>query len=121
MPKLDPRPARQDLTSRECSKLLGGLIGSLGMMAPLETIREAVRWWAEADGAWREIENFKKFKAGWEERLTGPSEKLKPRPISNVRSLRPHQSGLRSSPAPRRSDTPCAGFFSSAKNRLTAR
>lgn len=49
---LDPRPARTDLTSRECSKLLGGMIGNLSQMASLLDIRTAVRWWAETDEAW---------------------------------------------------------------------
>jgi hypothetical protein len=48
---LDPRPARQ-LTSRECAKILGGVIGGLIDTAKPEDVRAAVRWWAETDEAW---------------------------------------------------------------------
>lgn len=44
--KLDERAARTDLTSRECSKLLGSIIGGLFTMAPRQSIRDAVTWWA---------------------------------------------------------------------------
>lgn len=50
-PKLDPRPARL-LTSRECAKLLGGMVGGLVGTATIEDVRTAVRWWAETDAAW---------------------------------------------------------------------
>lgn len=50
---LDSRPARTDLTTRECAKLIGSTIGGLLEMAPLENIRQAVRWWAENDEAWQ--------------------------------------------------------------------
>ena len=50
---LDPRPARTDLTDRECSRIIGGLLGSLVGNAPdVETVRRAVRWWAETDQVW---------------------------------------------------------------------
>lgn len=49
---LDTQAARTDLTDRECAKILGGLLGSLIQMAPAETVRQAVRWWAESDEAW---------------------------------------------------------------------
>jgi len=45
--KLDPQEARIDLSSRECSKLLGSLIGGLILMAPRQALRDAVVWWAE--------------------------------------------------------------------------
>ena len=49
---LDTRPARTDLTSRECSKLIGGMIGTLCQMAPMENVRTAIKWWAQTDAAW---------------------------------------------------------------------
>ena len=49
---MDPRPARTDLTDRECIRLIGGLIGGLTQMADVDTVRAAVRWWAETDEAW---------------------------------------------------------------------
>lgn len=52
MKKLDSRPARTDLTDRECSKLLGAMIGGLCNMADIETVRAAVRWIAETDEFW---------------------------------------------------------------------
>ena len=45
--KLNPEPARQDLTLREVSKILGGTIGGLCSMADKETIEQAIRWWSE--------------------------------------------------------------------------
>lgn len=47
MVKLSEYPARADLTSRECSKLIGSVIGGLFLMAPRAAIRDAVIWWAE--------------------------------------------------------------------------
>jgi hypothetical protein len=55
---LDPKPARTDLTDRECAKLIGGLIGTLGELAPLENIRAAVKWWAENEEPWKEIQDW---------------------------------------------------------------
>jgi 2-phospho-L-lactate transferase/gluconeogenesis factor (CofD/UPF0052 family) len=63
--KLNPHPSRTDLTDRECSKLLGSLIGGLCMMADLATVRDAVRWWADSDDAWRAMEDM--ARAGAEE------------------------------------------------------
>lgn len=51
-PVLDPRDTRE-LTNRECAKLLGGTIGALCEMSDAQTVRDAVRWWAEKDEAWR--------------------------------------------------------------------
>lgn len=57
MPKrLDSRPARTDLTDRECAKILGGLIGSLCLMTNVETVRSAVEHWAEESEAWIAID-----------------------------------------------------------------
>ena len=49
---LSPQPARTDLTDRECAKIIGGLIGSLCLMADRDQVRKAVQWWAEQDAAW---------------------------------------------------------------------
>jgi hypothetical protein len=49
---LSNKPCRKDLTDRECSSILGGVIGGLASMTDLEKIRNAVRWWAESDDAW---------------------------------------------------------------------
>jgi len=56
MKRLSVLPAREDLTDRECAKILGSLIGGLVQMAPAENVRAAVRWWAETDEAWPAIE-----------------------------------------------------------------
>ena len=50
--KLSPEPTRTDLTDRECSKLLGSLLGGLCLMSDKQQVRNAVRWWAECDEAW---------------------------------------------------------------------
>jgi hypothetical protein len=44
--KLNPEPARKDLTVRECTKLLGGTLGALCGMADKETIERALDWWS---------------------------------------------------------------------------
>ena len=51
-PALDSRAARTDLTNRECSKLLGGIIGVLCQMASTAIVREAVCYWANTDDLW---------------------------------------------------------------------
>lgn len=51
-PTLDDAPARTDLTVRECTKIIGGLVGGLSQMAPIANVRDAVRWWADTDEAW---------------------------------------------------------------------
>jgi hypothetical protein len=55
MSTLDSRPAR-DLTDRECSKILGALIGGLMTMTTGKTVRDAIRWWADNDKAWEVME-----------------------------------------------------------------
>lgn len=50
--KLDPRPARTDLTDRECTKLICGLLGSMSLMAEVETLRESLRWLVETEDIW---------------------------------------------------------------------
>lgn len=54
--KLDPRPARTDMTDRECAKLLGAVIGGLAQQADIEAVRRAVRWWAETEDAWTALD-----------------------------------------------------------------
>lgn len=49
---LSPLPRRADLTDRECASLIGGLLGSMVQNADIESVRNAVRWWAETDEAW---------------------------------------------------------------------
>lgn len=50
--RLDTRPGRTDLTSRECAKILGGLLGSLCQNAAIEDVRLAVTWWSQNETAW---------------------------------------------------------------------
>lgn len=50
---LTTKPARTYLTDRECAKIIGGVLGGLMEMADIETIRSAVRWWADADKSWQ--------------------------------------------------------------------
>lgn len=47
--KLDTRPAREDLTSRECAKILGAMIGGFAMLpdANIDTLRQCVRMVAD--------------------------------------------------------------------------
>jgi len=49
---LDPKPPREDLTDRECVKLIGACLGGLVQMANIDDVRRAVRWWFETDEAW---------------------------------------------------------------------
>jgi len=62
---LDPRPARTDLTDRECARIIGGLLGSLlGIASDTDTVRRAVKWWAETDTAWQALDfNQKQLEA----------------------------------------------------------
>lgn len=54
-PRLSPAVARTDLTDRECSKIIGGLLGSLCTVADVDAVRRAVQWWAETPEAWAAI------------------------------------------------------------------
>lgn len=45
--KLDKREARTDLTSRECAKLIGGMLSGLAGMARAGEIKLALSWWAQ--------------------------------------------------------------------------
>jgi hypothetical protein len=49
---LDTRPARTDLTDRECAKLIGACLGGLVEMADVDAVKRAVIWWAETEAAW---------------------------------------------------------------------
>jgi hypothetical protein len=49
---LSPIEARADLTDRELTKIIGGLLGGLAQMSNPQDPRNAVRWWAETDEAW---------------------------------------------------------------------
>lgn len=49
-------PARNDLTDRECAKILSGVAGCLTQMAEVETVRDALRWLANNDDFWKAIE-----------------------------------------------------------------
>ena len=53
-PKLDPRPAR-NLTSRECCKVLGGLIGGIrsAHVIPPDALRGAIGLLCDEDAIWR--------------------------------------------------------------------
>lgn len=61
---LDTRPARNDLTSRECAKLIGGLLSSLCDQASIEEVKEAVDWWSQNQTAW---DAFRRMKAYYTE------------------------------------------------------
>lgn len=50
MTELDPRPPRDDFTSTECAKILGGTLGALSQMASIEALTEAVAYWASPAG-----------------------------------------------------------------------
>lgn len=60
-PKLDPRPARTDLTSREVAKLLDGYLGAVVQMADIQAVKEALQWWVETPVAWEHLEATKKL------------------------------------------------------------
>jgi hypothetical protein len=49
---LNPTPIRRDLTDRELTRAIGGLLGGLSGMCDLQELRNAVRWWADTDDAW---------------------------------------------------------------------
>jgi hypothetical protein len=56
MIQLDGRESRTDLTDRELVRIIGGLLGSLaGVASDVETLRRAVRWWAETDDVWSKM------------------------------------------------------------------
>ncbi len=56
---LDSRPARNDLTSRECAKLIGALLNGLCEQASIDDVKLAVDWWSTNKGAWDAIREMK--------------------------------------------------------------
>ncbi len=46
---------RRDLTDRECAGVLGGLVGAMVQMAPIDQIRNALAWWSETDEPWVQL------------------------------------------------------------------
>lgn len=59
MAEISKEPARKDLTSRECAKILGAVIGGLTEMAPIEAIREAIQWFAQSEKVWESFQLVK--------------------------------------------------------------
>lgn len=56
---LSEKPARVDLTDRECARIIGGLLGSLaGVAESIDALRNAVRWWADTDQVWTTFEKI---------------------------------------------------------------
>lgn len=56
-PKLDTRPARADMTSREVVRILGSLIGGLSGLVPnKQVLRDAVTWLAMSEEFWAGFE-----------------------------------------------------------------
>jgi hypothetical protein len=51
--ELEPEPCRRDFTVRECTSLLGAMIGGLQQFADVETIRRAVHWYTKSDAPWQ--------------------------------------------------------------------
>lgn len=62
--KLDERPARDDLTDRECAKLIGGFLGGLIGQADVDDVKRAIDWWSQNESAWA---SFRKMKDYWAE------------------------------------------------------
>jgi hypothetical protein len=59
--KLDPRPAREDLTDRECAKLLGGFLGGLIDQADIDAVKRAIDWWSQNESAWTTFRKMKNY------------------------------------------------------------
>lgn len=59
--KLDERPARCDLTDRECAKLLGGFLGGLIAQADVEAVKRAIDWWSRNESAWATFRKMKDY------------------------------------------------------------
>ena len=53
---LSPKPRRTDFTDREFCNIIGGLLGGLIHAGEIDDLRNAVRWWAETDEAWKSLE-----------------------------------------------------------------
>jgi len=52
------------LTSRDCERLIGSLIGGLTALADTSDIRKAVEWWAVNDKAWEMVDLIPKKTEG---------------------------------------------------------
>ena len=63
MPKvtLDSMPSRTDLTSRECAKIIGGLLGSLTGVAAIDDVKCAIDWWSQNESAWNSFRRMKAY------------------------------------------------------------
>lgn len=48
-------PARSDLSDREVAKVLGGFVTGMLAISDVDSVRNAVRWWAETDAAWEHL------------------------------------------------------------------
>lgn len=53
--KRSPSRPRTDLTTGECRKLIGALLGALVQMAEPNDVLSAVRWWADDADSWHAI------------------------------------------------------------------
>lgn len=51
-PRLNPEAARH-LTDREILQVFSGFVGATVQFCPLVNVRNAFRWWAETDEAWK--------------------------------------------------------------------
>lgn len=54
-------PARGDLTSRECAKIIGGLLGSLTGVAAIDDVKCAIDWWSQNESAWNSFRQMKAY------------------------------------------------------------
>jgi hypothetical protein len=61
---------RLDLTAVECCAVLGGLIGGLAQLTDLDTVREAIRWWARKDEAWTHLESIQELSRSSREQVS---------------------------------------------------
>jgi hypothetical protein len=61
---LSEKPSRTDFTDRECSRIIGGVIGAIaGQAESLESLRNAVKFWAENDYLWEVLRENEKNNA----------------------------------------------------------
>lgn len=54
-PKLSDKPARMDLTDRECARFFSAIAGVLIQMAPVNDVRRGALWVANEDKFWEII------------------------------------------------------------------
>lgn len=62
-PELDDRPARNDLTSRECAKILAGTITALADQAAIDNVKLAIEWLARSESMWDALRKMKAYSA----------------------------------------------------------